>query len=198
MPPSLPGGEGVWGNVPLLCPFDNEMASGSSGGGLLPSDQLVVACLHGDLLSAQAAVAEGASINDEGHYHGDVVLPLKVAAMSQHTAVVVWLLSLFGDPNGESVMGCGACYGTSDILRLLIKAGGDVNRASGGAPPLFHAICGNNEDTVRVLLAEPTLDMTATWSGQTADMYARHSSLPTLADLIVEEVSADRRLHTRD
>ena len=154
--------------------------------------RLVSACVMGDLPSAKAAVADGASVNEKGAGPGwgSTQLPLAAAASMRHHDVVVWLLSLGADPNGDSVMHYGAHDSTAAILQLLIDAGGDVNRESGGQPPLFPAVWGDNsEDNVRVLLAQPSLDFTIKYEGKTPEQYARDEGEPALADMIAQEVS---------
>ena len=105
------------------------------------ADRLVTACDEGDLPSAKAAVADGASVNEEGRTPGwrRPVLPLAASVARKHHDVVVWLLSHGADPNGVDVMFYGARNSTTAILQLLIDAGGDVNRKSSGDPPLFAA-----------------------------------------------------------
>ena len=72
---------------------------------------------------------------------------------------------------------------------LLIDAGGDVNRESGGWPPLFAAVLFNEPDNVRVLLAQPSLDFTIKFEGKTPEQYARDKGRPALEDMIAQEVS---------
>ena len=152
--------------------------------------RLVMACGNGDLHSAAAAVADGASVNEEGRAPDwGVSLPLAVAAPSQHHDVVVWLLSQGADPNGVGVMAYGTCYGTIAILQLLIDAGGDVNRESQGLSPLEFAVSNNYVDRVRVLLALPSLDFTIKYGDKTPEQYAHDCGRPARADMIAQEVS---------
>ena len=160
---------------------------------LSPGDRLVLACYNGDLLSAAAAIAEGASVNEPGkapRWHG-TVLPLAAVVRRRLHDVAVWLLSHGADPNGDEVMFHGAYRSTAAILQLLIDAGGDVNRLSGSRPPLFWAVwCGNRKDKVRVLLAQPSLDLTINlYAGKTLEQHARARGKPALADTIAQEVS---------
>ena len=152
-----------------------------------PVDSLAAACFNGDLPSAEAAVADGASVNEDGcapDWAG-TELPLAVAVLNKHFDVVVWLLSHGADSNGDRVMWSGATYSTSAILQLLIDAGGDVHRESWGQPPLIAAVRGDNgEDNVRVLLAQPSLDFTTKFMGKTPEQYARDAHRPALADMI--------------
>ena len=101
--------------------------------------------------------------------------PLAIAVARQHCDVVVWLLSHGADPNGYDVTLLGAHNSTSTILQLLMDAGGDVNRDSGRVPLLFIAVRGfNSEDKVRVLLAQPYLDLTTKYKGRTSEQDARY------------------------
>ena len=162
----------------------------SSGASPTLADRLVTACINDDLPSARAAVADGASVNEQGTAPwGDVVLPLRATVSKQHHDVVVWLLSHGADPNGGNVMFHGIVNGTAAILQLLIDAGGDVNRESHGWPPLFAAVLFNEQDNVRVLLAQASLDFTIKFDGKTPEQYARDKGRPALADMIAQEVS---------
>ena len=74
------------------------------------ADRLVAACHNGDLPSAKAAVADGASVNEEGEALGwfDSIPPLEAAVYREHHDVVVWLLSHGADPNRDNVVPVGA------------------------------------------------------------------------------------------
>ena len=153
--------------------------------------RLVTACWNGDLPSAEAAVADGASVNEKGRapFWVDTVPPLRAAVFRQRHDVVVWLLSLGADPNGDNVMSCGTAISTAGILQLLIDAGGDINLDGGGVLPLFWAVEGNNfQDKVRVLLAQPSLCFTVECYGKTPERYARDRGKPAVADMIAQEV----------
>ena len=155
------------------------------------ADRLVSACFNGDLPSAESAVADGANVIEKGTVPGwGVKRPPLTAAVSQaHHDVVVWLLSHGADPNGDQVMSWGARQRIAAILQLLIDAGGDVNRKSGGYTPLFLAINNSSEENVRVLLAQPSLDFTVKYGGKTPEQYGRDYGMPVLADMVAEEVS---------
>ena len=91
-------------------------------------------------------------------------------------------------------MSLGAYNSTTAILRLLIDAGGDVNRRdSDGEPPLFPAIyCENvddSEDKVHMLLTQPSLDVSIKFEGRTAKQHAYYHDRPHLAEMIAHEVS---------
>ena len=170
--------------APCRAPFAHMSSSPSL------ADQLVTACWDGDLQSAEAALADGASVSEKGRAHaGFCGLPLEAAVARQRHDVVVWLLSLGADPEGYRVMYYGARFSTAGILLLLIDAGGDVNRETYVLPPLFAAVWGNNwEDNVRVLLAQPSLDFTIKYDGYTPEQYARDKGWPEVADMIAQEV----------
>ena len=155
-------------------------------------EQLVAACERGDLPSAKAAVALGACINgpDAGLTPSTFMVPLAAAVHSRHRDVAVWLLSQGANPNYDGVMPSGAHTSTPDILQLLIDAGGELTVGVGGTPPLFAALSFVREDNVRVLLAQPSLDLTYKYEGKTPEQYARetHWVPPALADVVAEEV----------
>ena len=165
----------------------------SSGASPSLADRLVTACYDGDLPSAEAAVADGASVHEKGmDQWGSTWLPLAIAVNKQNHAVVAWLLSHGADPNGDEVVYSGAFRSTAAILQLLIDAGGDVNRESCGRPPLFPAVLSisNSKDTVRVLLAQPSLEFAIeSYDGETPEQYARDFGTPVVADMIAQEVS---------
>ena len=149
------------------------------------ADRLATACASGDLRSASASIADGASVNEKGRAPGwlGTVLPLEAAAYRKHRDVLVWLLSHGADPNGDRVMNYGAYWSTAGILQLLIDAGGVVSRESVGRPSLGCV------DIVQVLLAQPSLDFAVQYDGKTAEQYARDIGKPALADMIAREVS---------
>ena len=173
---------------PIATPPPSNMAS--SGASPALADRLATACYHGDLPSAKAAVADGASVNAKGKAPvpgWDKRLPLVAAARQKHNDVVVWLLSHGADPNGNGVMYL-AGDSTAAILQLLIDAGGDVSNSL-----LFSVIeTYNAEDNVRVLLAQPCLDLTMKCAGLTPEQYADHQDTPAVADMIAQEVSRKR------
>ena len=176
-----------------FCAFSPAVAHMSSSRASSLADRLVTACYNGDLPSAKAAVAGGASVNEKGTPPGwdATVLPLQAAVFSNHHDVVVWLLSHGADPNGDIVMCDGAVSRTIGILQLLIDAGGDVNRTSNGLPPLFWAVDRNREDNVRVLLAQPSLGFAITYYGKTPERYAHDYGYSAVADMIAQEVSGE-------
>ena len=160
------------------------------------ADRLTTACHHGDLPSAETAVADGASVNEAGWGPwGGAAPPLAAAVAEKHHDVVVWLLSHGAAPNGEWVMYDGARLSTAGILQLLIDAGGNVNRRCGPTrkqlPPLFSAMFANNEDTTRLLLAQPLLDVSLVSSSKTPEQWARDSGWLAGAAMIAQEVSGN-------
>ena len=158
-----------------------------------PIDRLVAACQHGDFVAAKAAIDAGATDNAPGTPPGsrEGTLPLALAAFNNHSALIRLLLYHGADPNGDNVMYECSYFGLPDTLLLLVAAGGDVNRESGGAPPLFNIIetnHGGGEEKLRQVLAEPSLDLTATFKGLTPEQYAREWEKPALADAVAVEV----------
>ena len=167
------------------------MSSTEDSSASLPvADRLVAACWNRDLPSAQAAIADGASVTEPGKESGwgGWWLPLKAAVYKQHLDLVVWLLSLGADPNSDGVMYYGAGYGTPAILQLLIDAGGDVNRESRKRLPLTKAAENNRDRNAQVLLAQPALDFTVTRKGKTPEQWARDERRHRIIKLIEEEV----------
>ena len=163
----------------------------SSGASPSLAARLVAACWAGDLPSAKALVADGASVHEKGNVPGwlGTDLPLTAAVYSKHEDVAVWLLSHGAYPNGDSVMFCGTYHSTAAILQLLIDAGGDINRKSNDEPTLFTAVRGfKSEGNVRVLLVQPSLDFTITYDGKRPEKYARDKGKPVVADMIAQEV----------
>ena len=152
--------------------------------------RLTTACYEGDLPSAKAAVAAGASVNEGEQVPGWLLpmLPLAAAATRQHNDIVVWLLSHGADPNGWTVMFGGASHATAGILQLLVDAGGEVNSECDAVPPLVGVIRMNSEDKARVLLAQPSLDLTFRYSGMSPSQYARSWGKQAVAELIAVEV----------
>ena len=177
----------------LAVPYSSRHMS-SSGASRSLAARLSTACASGDLPSAKAAVADGASVNEKGRVPGwgGSVLPLTTAVSERHFEVVVWLLSHGADPNGDKVMFHNAYNSTATILQLLIDAGGDVNRKSGGAAPLIWAILGfSREDNVRALLTQLSLDFTVKNNGRTPEQYACDYGTPVVVDIIAHEVSGE-------
>ena len=160
------------------------------------ADRLATACWNGDLLTAKAAVADGASVHDLGMVPTQGRKgPLEAAVTRKHHDVVVWLLSQGADPNGHKVMACAAYISTTDILQLLVDAGGDVNMRSDVQPPVFHAMRYGKLDNVRVLLAQPSFDFTTTYDDTSQQQFAIYSERPDLIDMLDREVRWRGRHH---
>ena len=156
----------------------------------------MTACLAGEVPAAKAAIASGASVNDKGkNKYGSVHTPLAAATSRQQMKLVRHLLGVGADPNGQDVMSSAVLSATPDILRLLLDAGGDLNKSNGRvlAPPVFAtALAGGDvEAKLRLLLAEPGLDLTATFiSGPEA--FALSRDKPVVAAMIHDEVWRSR------
>ena len=75
-------------------------------------------------------------------------------------------------------------------MQLLIDAGGRLNGRSSG--PLWRSLCDSAPDAakVRLLLAEPSLDLTFTEDGKTPEQFARRRGKTAAADMIRDEVRA--------
>ena len=158
-------------------------------------DRVVVACRFGDVSTADAAIRDGANVNEAGSDHaGSRYTPLAAGIRSGHRSLVLHLLSLGADANGHGVMR-EAARRSADMLMLLMDAGGDVNMASDGINPLLFSAVGKyssvREDVIKVLLAEPSLDLTNKANGKTAEETAIASDKPAIAALIRAEVSHD-------
>ena len=153
------------------------------------ADRLAKACWYGDISSAQAVVAEGASLNDKAMTPiGSHWVPLVTAVYRKHHDVAVWLLSQGADPNGPEVMYHCAYYTTGSILQLLVDAGGDVNYRTYGDVPLLDAVRSKlYEETVPVLLAEPSLDFAAAPKDCVFTQFARVWDRPAVAVMIAIE-----------
>ena len=83
-------------------------------------DRLVTECTCGDGDAVDAAIADGASVNDVGSRRlGDSVTPLVAAIGNRNGPVVAVLLAHGADPNGDNVMFTAVTAGTVDILRQV-------------------------------------------------------------------------------
>ena len=167
-------------------------------------NQLVLSCYNGDFLAATAVIADGASVNNQGwlstQARGDLptgfLTPLAAAAWGCHRALVVHLLSLGANVNGDSVMWISVQRATPDILEVMVAAGGDVNGGRGlrSESPLFGALIGTGdvEGRVRFLLAQPDLNILAMNSkSQTAEQCAAEEKKASIATIIRKEVHCE-------
>ena len=152
----------------------------------------MAACLSGDLASVRTVVEDdGASVDEVGTAPGGdaAVVPLHAAVTSQNIDLVTWLLSRGASPNGDGVMRVGAGSRNPAIFQLLIDAGGSVNRASEGIPPLFEALRESNKGCLKVLLRDPWTALWCKYNTRTAVETARVIHRRNdLAKLIQDEV----------
>ena len=82
-----------------------------------------------------------------------------------------------------------ACFwATGALFKIVVAAGGDVNRVSGGRPPLFNAVEARNEETARALLEDPRVDLATLHTGMSAEEYARDRNRPGIEVEIAREV----------
>ena len=163
-------------------------------------DKLVQACQDGSAAKVVAALEAGAAVNDLGFdLNGRLSTPLRAAVFFKDPDVVALLLSRGGDPNGDKVMYSGVVNGTPVILQQLLDAGGDVNAEISGRVPrrlVFVAVASADEAVVRVLLSHPTLDLSVTMEGKTAEECAREWGRTAVADMIHDEVRPRLRVGT--
>ena len=168
-----------------------------------PQCRLVAAARLGDFPAAIAALADGANVHDAASDGTDEPqTPLAAAAVGGHLALAVHLITLGASPNDGSAVWHAALLGSGDMLQLLVDAGGGVNGDGVKCPPLLAVVRsqrGNVEDAVRVLLAQPSLDLTVSdvegsptedggdyrWS---ADALACKYGMRHIGDLIFNEV----------
>ena len=161
---------------------------------ILVQDAFVAACMAKNFPEAVKLLSSGASVNAKGKtnsYPSELVTPLAAAVESQYRPLVLHLLSLGADTNGDRVLEKAAFGDSADILQLLIDAGGDVNMASNGRAPLVNAVRGNHNRTavMTVLLAEPSLDLTITDTDRkTAEEMASTLKKPAIVAMIRVEV----------
>lgn len=99
-------------------------------------------------------------------YNGSMQTPLMVAAKRNHVGAVKALLEVASiDVNARDVRGQSALFFAffhSEVVKALLGAADiDVNMAGifGGYTPLIYAACMGDIETVRLLLAAPTIDV---------------------------------------
>ena len=162
------------------------------------AERLTAACDKGELPAVRAALADGANVNEAGLILGSSILrslPLDSALQQQlyrataekHTAAVL-MLAHGADPNSRSIMSTACFWATGALFKIVVAAGGDVNRVSGGRPPLFNAVEARNEETARALLEDPRVDLATLHTGMSAEEYARDRNRPGIEVEIAREV----------
>ena len=163
---------------------------------------LVVLCGQGKTAAAKAAIAAGAVVNAAGKdQHGRVRTPLTAAVEGKNTDLVRHLLASGADPTAGGAIDRGVGVGTPEILQLLLDAGSSVNGDdSASMPPVFavSVAVGDVEGKARILLAQPSLDMSVIWAGETPEQCARSHEQPAVAALIRDEVGARERERERE
>jgi len=95
---------------------------------------------------------------------------------------------------GETALMLAAWSGHSDIIRLLINAGADVNAIGGplGGTALHSALWEGFESSIEALLEAPNLNLSATGrSGLTAREVARRDGRYEIARML-EEAESER------
>ena len=91
-------------------------------------------------------------------------------------------------PSAVPLLSC-SCWST----RVVTSTG--ASKACRYCSPLFRLQSDDNEDKVRVLLAQPCLDLT--YRGKTPGQYARDCRKPAVADMLAQEVSKTALLVVR-
>ncbi len=119
------------------------------------------------------------------------------AVISWRREVVMALLAAGADANikgrdGQTPVLSAAFDNTADMLQLLIDGGGSVNAATiGGQTPLISLVMysyGDAAARLRVLLAQPELNLDARYIGKTAEEWAVEDGHDALAAAIAAEV----------
>ena len=155
---------------------------------------LATACYKCDLPKVRSVVAAGANVNVEGDTPVGQCTPLEAAVYNDECYDIVRLLLAHGAVPDSNAMYNPVCYRSPYILQTLIDAGGDVNWQYHGEPLLFHAVGKYTADRndpqgrVRVLLAEPSLDLTVTFDGKTPEQWAEEHGKLVLGRMVAEEV----------
>ncbi len=136
----------------------------------------------------EAAIAAGFCVNAVNSTRGDSLLHIAahksgdIHCVSAHYVALARLaLAHGGSPNarnhrGETPVFLCARYGTASVLRELLAGGGDVNiPCASGESPLLALVWGKNRDAeerLRLLLREPSLDLSVRWRGRTTEEWA--------------------------
>jgi len=103
------------------------------------SNPVFNAAVSGNLDILKLLVDAGANLNIKGGKQGQEITPLMAAVASKSTPTVEYLLRTkrinvnIEDKDGWSALGGASRYGTSDIVRLLIRFGADVDQGQGEA-----------------------------------------------------------------
>jgi len=111
-----------------------------------------------DARKAQELIALGADINASGRWSGDcTMLWLRVNAAGQEISktfreLAAGLAGLL--PNGSQRDHTAERERHLRVLRLMIEAKADVNKPSHGGTPLRIAVCGEDLEVVKLLLAK--------------------------------------------
>src|SRR5262249_25383675 len=94
-----------------------------------------------------------------------------------------------------------ATLGNADILKLLVKAGGDVESPNPEGQTVLMAVArtGNVEAAKVLLTKHPDVDAVEQWGGQTALMWAAAQSQPDMVQLLIKQgADVDARSIVRD
>jgi ankyrin repeat protein len=150
----------------------------------------------------EAALQAGFGV-DAAHSQTDDTI-LHHASTHGHLPTVLRALRHRANPNARNRQGCtpvwfAAYRGSAAVLAALLAAGGDVNAAptSGMRPLLSLVMYGLGPDAqerMRLLLADPTLDIGATWQGLNAVEWGLERGHPALAAMVLQEVRACPRV----
>ncbi|MEM1293406.1 MAG: ankyrin repeat domain-containing protein [Cyanobacteria bacterium P01_H01_bin.162] len=129
-------------------------------------------------IQAQGQPPTAISSSDADSSHIDVRLPLIAATLAGDAAAVGSLLDAGTDPNTvyhtNTALTYAARDGHTDIARVLIDAGADVNWIDGeGVTPLILAAFKGHEELTKLLLAHDADTTVVDQWGRTALDYAR-------------------------
>ena len=152
--------------------------------------RLVDAADRGDFTAAQAALSDGANVNDEGlTVHGVSSTPLVAAVRSGHRALTLRLLQLGADVSTAAVLHSAVSFGSFELVQLLFNAGADAS--VGGERALCSAVeyrTAAGCKLLQLLLAQPSLSLDALTRGLKR---AEDRGVRTAAAMISAEVCHD-------